>query len=264
MSFPRILIIAGSDSGGGAGIQADIKTVSLCGGFAMTAITAITAQNTLGVQAIHALPAELVREQITSCLSDLGADAVKIGMLHNAATITAVREELARWQARPIVLDPVMVATSGDRLLDEAALEALKALLPHCHVLTPNLPEAELLSGRSISSQQDMIEAAKALQTLANGAAIVLKGGHLPGEEIHDLLWQGDEAFWFSKPRLHSPHTHGTGCTLASALTTIGAKGNALPFALEQAQAYVHDAIASAPGYGKGHGPLNHLHPLHA
>jgi hydroxymethylpyrimidine/phosphomethylpyrimidine kinase len=253
----RILIIAGSDSGGGAGIQADIKTTAALGGYAMTAITAITAQNTLGVQAVHPLPPTLVTQQIESCLSDIGADVIKIGMLANADIIDAVQSTL-KTTSIPIILDPVMVATSGDALLDNTALEALKRLMNHASVITPNIPEAELLCGFEVNSQSAMLAAARMLQAQLGGVAIVLKGGHLAGDEIHDLLLQEGEPFWFSSPRIHSKHTHGTGCTLATAIATYGAQGNALPFALEKARDYVRAAIASAPKFGAGHGPLNH------
>ncbi len=263
MACPRILIIAGSDSSAGAGIQADLKTVSALGGYGMTAITAITAQNTLGVQGVHPASAQIVAQQINSCLRDIGADAIKIGMLLNAEIIGAVSKALTDCAA-PIILDPVMVATSGDRLLDAAALEALRQLLPRANVITPNIPEAALLCDMTISDQETMLRAAHDLQERCGGAAIVLKGGHLPGETVHDLLLQEGEAFWYDAPRIDSRHTHGTGCTLASAIATIGAAGNPLFKAVEQARDYVQRAMIAAPGLGQGHGPLQHFYDLHA
>ena len=259
--LPRILVIAGSDSGGGAGIQADIKTISMLGGYAMTAITAITAQNTKGVQAVHAVPAEIVAEQIRSCISDIGVDAVKIGMLLNADIIHAVQLALNSVNV-PVILDPVMVATSGDPLLDNDALQALERLMKRAHIITPNIPEAQMLTGLTICTKDDMLEAAYKLQTRFDGVAVLLKGGHLEGDEVHDLLYQDKEAFWFSSPKLASRNTHGTGCTLASAVAAIGAAGNPLFYAVEQAREYVYRAIETAPNFGEGHGPLNHLYPL--
>lgn len=253
----RILSIAGSDSGGGAGIQADIKTIQALGGFAMTAITAITAQNTQGVQAVHPIPPDMVARQIRACIEDIGVDAIKIGMLHHRAIIAAVAEALQD-VAVPIILDPVMVATSGDTLLDKEAVSALKRFMSQVSILTPNLPEAALLTGNLITTTKAMEAAAKSLQQASQGAAIVLKGGHLQGETVHDLLYQQGEAFWFESARIHSPHTHGTGCTLASAIATIGAQGNPLFVAVQQARDYVRQAIETAPGLGQGNGPLNH------
>lgn len=253
----RILIIAGSDCSGGAGIQADIKTISALGGYAMSAITAVTVQNTLGVSAVHPVPPEIVSGQINACLSDIGADVIKIGMLLNAEIIEAVREALQKADC-PIILDPVMIASSGDRLLDEAALDSLKRLMNIASVITPNIAEAELLTGLRINSPEEMLKAAQMLQDQTGGAAIVLKGGHLTGDKVQDLLLQEGEVFWFSAPKIETTSTHGTGCTLASAIATLGAQGNALPFAVSGACKYVHEAIQSAPNFGKGHGPLNH------
>lgn len=263
MSLPRILIIAGSDSGGGAGIQADIKTITMLGGYAMSAITAITAQNTQGVQAVYPLPPDMVVQQMKSCMSDIGVDAIKMGMLHDAEIIEAVAAIL-KTASVPMVLDPVMVATSGDRLLDDSAINALKELMRHVSLITPNIPEAELLSAQSIHTQEDMFNAARRLQDMLGGVAVLIKGGHLDGDEVHDLLYQEGEAFWFSSAKLNTPHTHGTGCTLASAITTIGAKGNPLFAAVDQARDYVYQAIQTAPGLGQGHGPIHHSHPLNS
>ena len=249
----RVLIIAGSDSGGGAGIQADIKTVLALGSHAMTAITALTAQDTTGVHAIHPIPPAFIRHQISVVLNDLGADVVKIGMLGTAPNIEAVTAEL-RGRGLPIILDPVMVAKGGASLLDPAAIEALRALIPQATLLTPNLPEAEALLGRPIHDPQ---EAATAL--LAQGpGAVLLKGGHGEGPTLQDILATptGTEIFEFR--RIDTRHTHGTGCTLASAIATGLAQGLTLHAAVTRALAYVQAAIRAAPGYGAGHGPLNH------
>lgn len=255
----RVLIIAGSDSGGGAGIQADIKAVTAMAGFAATALTALTAQNTLGVHGVLPVPAAFLRQQIAVVLQDIGADVVKTGMLGDAATIETVCDALAEFAPGvPLVLDPVMVAKGGHHLLATDAVATLRRrLLPMASVLTPNLPEAEALAGMTIASLADMRAAAAAL--LALGVpAVLLKGGHLPGETVVDLLATpaGTEAF--AAPRIDTRHTHGTGCTLASALAAGLAQGMALRDAVARARAYVRAAIAAAPGYGAGHGPLDH------
>ncbi|HSU06916.1 MAG TPA: bifunctional hydroxymethylpyrimidine kinase/phosphomethylpyrimidine kinase [Acetobacteraceae bacterium] len=255
----RVLVIAGSDSGGGAGIQADIKTITALGGYAATSITALTAQNTLGVHAVLPVPPDFVRQQIAVVLDDIGADAVKSGMLANAAIIEAVAEELTARAGRvPLVLDPVMVAKGGAALLATNAIAALKGrLLPLATVITPNLPEAEALSGIPITDLNGMRQAATAL--LAFGpAAVLLKGGHLPGDTVIDLLATKDETEEFVAPRIASRNTHGTGCTLASAVATGLAQGLKLRDAVLRARSYVRAAIASAPGFGAGHGPMNH------
>jgi len=266
----RVLIIAGSDSGGGAGIQADLKTVTCLGGYAATAITALTAQNTLGVFAIHPVPPDFLRQQIELVLEDIGADCVKIGMLATAEIIEAVADSLeATGGDIPLVLDPVMTAKGGAALLAETAMEALKRrLIPRAALLTPNLPEAEALTGLTIQSAADGEEAARRL--LALGAqAVLLKGGHASGDVVSDLLvWQGgggrDGLGWqgFSSPRLQSNSTHGTGCTLASAVACGLAQGLPLVSAVARARAYVIRAIETAPGLGRGHGPLNHGHTV--
>lgn len=263
----RVLIIAGSDSGGGAGIQADIKTVTALGGFAMTAITAVTAQNTLGVQAVHPLPLEIIRAQIESVLGDLGADCIKLGMLHSGDVIDAVALALDRLAPEvPLVVDPVMVAKGGAALLEDSAVAALRTrLIARAHVLTPNVPEAEALTGLSFRSTGDMADAAQLL--LGQGAgAVLLKGGHLQADpgQVTDLLVTTRGAQMFTSTRLDTPHTHGTGCTLASAIAVSLAQGMALVEAVARARDYVWQAIASAPGYGHGHGPLNHGHVLDA
>ncbi len=252
-----MLVIAGSDSGGGAGIQADIKTVAALGGYATTAVTALTAQDTNGVRGVLPVPAEFVARQIAVVLADIGADAIKTGMLGDAATIAVVCDALAGC-ATPLVLDPVMVAKGGARLLaPDAVAVLLGRLLPRAAVLTPNLPEAEALTGMEIDSVAGMRRAADALLRLG-AHAVLLKGGHLPGEVVTDLLATDQGAEAFAAPRIVSRHTHGTGCTLASAIATGLAQGMALREAVVRARRYVRAAIAAAPGYGSGHGPLNH------
>jgi len=255
----RVLIIAGSDSGGGAGIQADIKAVTALDAFAMTAVTALTAQNTLGVQGVHPVPPAFLRLQIASVLDDLGADAVKTGMLGDGATIDVVAEALSRLGgAIPIVVDPVMVAKGGHKLLQDAAVARLKAmLLPLAALLTPNLPEAEMLAGMKIASEAQMRAATDVLLRLG-APAVLLKGGHLDSPDVLDLLATQAGVVEFRSPRLASRHTHGTGCTLASAIAAGLAQGMAMADAVARARTYVHMAIATAPGYGGGHGPLNH------
>jgi len=255
----RVLIIAGSDSGGGAGIQADLKAVTALGAFGMTAITALTAQNTLGVHGVLPVPLEFLRQQIAVVLDDLGADALKTGMLADRATIDAVCDEItARAPGLPLVADPVMVAKGGHPLLVPEAAETLKhRLLPLAAVLTPNLPEAEALCGFAIQDVRAMHEAAKALLALGP-KAVLLKGGHLPGDEVVDLLATGARIEIFRDRRIQTRHTHGTGCTLASAVAAGLAQGMSLRDSVIRARAYVRAAIAAAPGYGAGHGPLNH------
>jgi len=255
----RVLIIAGSDSGGGAGIQADIKAVTALNAFAATALTALTAQNTLGVHAVHAVPLDFIARQIEVVLTDIGADVVKTGMLGDASVIETVCAALERYAPGiPVVVDPVMVAKGGHKLLADEAVDSLRRqLLPRATVITPNLPEAEALSGMTIASVADMRAAAIAL--LALGVpAVLLKGGHLPGDELVDLLATAEGIEAFSAPRIQTRHTHGTGCTTASAVAAGLAQGMSLRDAVLRARAYVRAAIASAPGFGAGHGPLNH------
>jgi hydroxymethylpyrimidine/phosphomethylpyrimidine kinase len=255
----RVLIVAGSDSGGGAGIQADIKTVTALGAFAATALTALTAQNTVGVHAVHPVPLDFIARQIEVVLTDIGADVVKTGMLGSSDVIDTVCEALERYAVGiPVVVDPVMVAKGGFSLLAADAVATLRRrLLPMAAVITPNLPEAEALAGMSIASVADMRVAAAAL--LALGVpAVLLKGGHLPGDELVDLLATPDGVEAFSAPRIQTRHTHGTGCTTASAVAAGLAQGMSLRDAVVRARAYVRAAIASAPGLGAGHGPLNH------
>ena len=258
----RVLIIAGSDSGGGAGIQADIKAATALNAFAMTAITALTAQNTLGVQGVHPVPVDFLRLQIRSVVDDLGVDAIKTGMLGDAATIDAVVDELSRLPNVPVVVDPVMVAKGGHKLLADAAVDHLRrTLLPRATLLTPNLPEAELLTGMTIATEADMHRAARML--LSFGVpAVLLKGGHLDSPDVVDLLATADGVQEFRSERLCTRHTHGTGCTLASAIAAGLAQAMPLPAAVDRARRYVHRAIASAPGYGAGHGPLDHANTV--
>ena len=261
----RVLIVAGSDSGGGAGIQADIKTVTMLDAFAATAVTALTAQNTLGVFGVLPIAPEFIRQQIEVVLDDIGADSIKTGMLHDSGVIEAVASVLAaRASSVPLVVDPVMVAKGGAPLIEPGAIEALKTLLvPRAAVLTPNLPEAEILLGRTIASLGAMQSAAQSL--LALGCrAVLLKGGHLPGDTVYDVLATASGPRVWQSPRIDTRHTHGTGCTLASAIAAGLAQGLLVEAAIERAREYVRRAILGAPGFGRGHGPLDHAHPLHA
>ena len=255
---PRILSIAGSDSSGGAGIQADIKTIAMLGGYAMTAITAITAQNTVGVQGIAALEQAMVAQQIASCIEDIGVDAIKIGMLHDAAVIAAVADALDGVDA-PLVLDPVMIATSGAVLVGAEAVAALRdKLFPRALLLTPNLPELSHLAGRPLASTQDMIAAAEELAS-ATGAAVLAKGGHGDSDRITDVLVRpGARPVRFDHARIPTRHTHGTGCTLSSAIATLIGRGHPLEDAVGLARQFVLRAIEAAPGFGAGSGPLGH------
>lgn len=260
-AYPRVLSIAGSDSGGGAGIQADLKTFSALGCYGMTAITALTAQNTCGVRAIHAVPPQMLRDQIDAVMEDIGADAVKIGMLHSPEIVQTVAQAIDRHAMQHVVFDPVMVATSGAVLIDNAAIEVLvRELFGRAAVITPNLDEAALLVGYPLGSKRDMERAA--LDLLAKGArAVLLKGGHLPGRNVMDLLLTaGGEKLWMEAPRIDSPSTHGTGCTLSSAIAAYLALGASLPDAVRQARNFVREALQAGAQVrtGKGSGPLNH------
>lgn len=259
----RVLVVAGSDSGGGAGIQADIKTITALNGFAMTAVTALTAQNSIGVSGVHKPPPAFVGDQIRVTLEDLGADAVKTGMMASAPIIEAAAEALdAHAGGVPWIIDPVMFSTNKDRLLDEDAAEALKArLVSKAALVTPNMAEAEALSGCTVATVTDMEDAGRALLDLGAGAALVT-GGHLGGDSVTDVLVTNDGAERFESPRIDTPHTHGTGCTLASAAATGLAQGMGLRDSIVRARDYVIEAIRSAPGYGAGHGPLNHAHTV--
>ncbi|QDL37550.1 bifunctional hydroxymethylpyrimidine kinase/phosphomethylpyrimidine kinase [Rhodoferax sediminis] len=261
--YPRVLSIAGSDSGGGAGIQADLKTFSALGCYGMTAITAITAQNTVGVRAIHGIPPDMVKAQIQAVVEDIGADAVKIGMLHSPEIVKVVAWAIDHYQLTQVVLDPVMVATSGDRLIAQETVQVLvQELFPRATVVTPNLDEAALLLARDIRGVEALDQAASDL--LALGArAVLLKGGHLPGDQVVDVLAQAGSARQrLQSARIASRNVHGTGCTLSSAIAAYLALGLPLPQAVEQARAYILAAIAAGAGVhtGHGHGPLNHGH----
>jgi len=261
--YPRVLSIAGSDSGGGAGIQADLKTFAALGCYGMTAITALTAQNTQGVRAIHGVPSEMLRDQIDAVVEDMGLDAVKIGMLHAPDIVQTVAEAIDRHALQKVVLDPVMVATSGAVLIDNPAIAVLvRELFWRAAVITPNLDEASLLVGRPLGSEQAMEAAAREL--LAKGAqAVLLKGGHLAGEVVSDLLvTQNGELHWMRAPRILSANTHGTGCTLSSAIAAHLALGAPLLEAVQAARAYVRAALEAGAKVrtGAGSGPLNHGH----
>ncbi len=259
----RVLIVAGSDSGGGAGIQADIKTVTALGGYAMTAVTAVTVQNTNGVSAVHEIPDNIVSAQIASVLPDLGADVVKTGMLSSVSIIEAVGNALNEYGPNiPRVVDPVMRAKGGHALLAADAAQALvERLVKGAAVVTPNLPEAEVLTGREIQTVGQMEAAADALRSLG-AHAVLLKGGHLEGAHLVDLLITATDMIRFEDQRIDTQSTHGTGCTLASAIATGLAMGHPLEESVARARAYVRKAIETAPGLGHGHGPLNHGHTV--
>jgi hydroxymethylpyrimidine/phosphomethylpyrimidine kinase len=253
------LTIAGSDSGGGAGIQADLKTFAAHGVYGTSAITAVTAQNTIGVTGIVALPPAIITAQIEAVAGDIGADAVKTGMLANAAIVQAVAAAIDSLRLPFVVVDPVMIAKSGDRLLDDDAVEAMKSdLVGRAFVITPNIPEAEVLAGMTIASPEDAREAARRIRALGPGAVIV-KGGHLGGTEVVDLIYDGGEFFELRGPRIESRHTHGTGCTFSAAIAANLALGRSLREAAERAKQYVSQAILHGPAIGHGHGPLGHF-----
>ncbi|MCA3758823.1 MAG: bifunctional hydroxymethylpyrimidine kinase/phosphomethylpyrimidine kinase [Phenylobacterium sp.] len=264
MSTPlgRVLIIAGSDSGGGAGLQADLKAVTALGGFAATAVTAVTVQNTLGVSGVHPVPAEIVTAQARAVLDDIGADALKTGMLGDVAMVETVAAILDSVRDIPAVVDPVMTAKGGAALLAKEAMEAVRSLMiPRAWLLTPNAPESEALTGLPVRTPDDQRRAGEAL--LALGArAVLMKGGHLEGGRVVDLLITPSGETLFEAGRIDTRHTHGTGCTLASACAAGLAQGLTLEAAVARAWAYVQEAIARAPGLGAGHGPLDHAWPL--
>ncbi len=262
----RVLIVAGSDSGGGAGIQGDIKTVTALQGYAATAITALTAQNTQGVFRVLPVSPDFVAQQMRLVLEDLGADAIKTGMLHSVAVIEAVAAVIGDLGIGiPLVIDPVMVSKSGAFLLDPEAIHALKhLLLVDADLVTPNVPEAMVLTGMDdIRDLAGMRRAAGLIRSLGP-RAVLIKGGHMDGETVTDLLFSEEGEAVFQSPRLHTPHTHGTGCTLASAIATSLAQGLGLRDAVARARAYLEQAIVTAPGIGHGHGPLNHGHTVAA
>jgi hydroxymethylpyrimidine/phosphomethylpyrimidine kinase len=261
--FPRLLIVAGSDSSGGAGIQADIKTATALGAYAMTAITAVTVQDTLRVHAVHPVPAAVVRAQILACLDDIGADAIKIGMLGSAEIAAAVADTLREHAIGiPIVLDPVLASTSDTALLDAGGIEILRTqLIPLAALVTPNIPEAEALTGFDCTLPNDVLCAGKALLEMG-AAAVLIKGGHGAGNTLVDTLVTRQGHRTFESPHIDTPHTHGTGCTYATAIVEGLARHLPLEEAIARARAYVQAAIANAPGFGRGHGPLNHMHAL--
>ncbi|HEX6861090.1 MAG TPA: bifunctional hydroxymethylpyrimidine kinase/phosphomethylpyrimidine kinase [Caulobacteraceae bacterium] len=262
MSKGRVLIIAGSDSGGGAGIQADIKTVTMLGGYAATAVTAITVQNTLGVTGVHPIPTQVVEAQARAVLDDIGADAVKTGMLGDAAMVEAVARILDSAVGVPAVVDPVMVAKGGASLLADEAVSAVRELMvPRAALLTPNAPEAQALTGLAVTNADQMRRAGDALLELGAGA-VLMKGGHIAGERVVDLLLTRYGETAFEGERIATRHTHGTGCTLASACAAGLARGMPLTDAVARAWDYVHQAMLHAPGLGQGHGPLDHGWPL--
>ncbi len=268
-TYRRALTIAGSDSGGGAGIQADLKTFSALGCYGMSVITSITAQNTHEVTAVHPVPVEVITKQIDAVISDIGVDAIKVGMLFSPEITEAVGEALRRWGAGLIVVDPVMVSKSGDRLLTEAAVEALKRhVLPLAEVITPNLPEASALLGREVTTRDHMEAAARDLLE-AGPRAVLVKGGHLKDTTAADeLVLRGSGvrvmSRWFEFERIDTPNTHGTGCTLSSAIGSFLARGESLESAVEAARAYIQAAISAGAYYqlGHGHGPVHHFHAL--
>jgi len=255
----KILIIAGSDSSGGAGIQADIKTITALGSYAMTAVTAVTAQDTRGVKRIIPIPTKNVQKQITMILDDIGTNGVKIGMLHNASIIKCVSRILKKYKLKNVVLDPVMISKSGTKLINKNSIKYLKKLiLPLSNLVTPNIPEAELLTGYSISSKHDMVTAGKKILNMGS-KNVLIKGGHLKNKMIFDILVTKRGVKIFSKRKIKTKHTHGTGCTLSSALATCLSQKKSLLRSCKISLKYVDLAIASSPGYGKGFGPLNHL-----
>lgn len=261
--YRKVLTIAGSDSGGGAGIQADIKAISAMGCYATSAVTAVTVQNTLGVEAVHPIPLDILRGQIRAVLSDIGADAVKIGMLHSSEVVEIVAEELERHHITNIVLDPVMVSTSGHRLIEENAIHTLKdRLIPRARVITPNIPEAEILAGVTINSNDDLDQVARRLSQ-GGRISVLLKAGHLTSDTLVDVLYNAEEGtiVHLPSPRITSPNTHGTGCTLSSALAAALANGLTLTEATRAAKEYLSGALRSGADYtiGHGHGPVNHF-----
>jgi hydroxymethylpyrimidine/phosphomethylpyrimidine kinase len=254
----RVLTVAGSDSGGGAGLEADVKTIERLGGYAMVAVTAVTAQNTLGVQGVWYLPPEAVQAQISAVAQDLGVDAAKTGMLGTAELAHAAAQALSRLGPLPLVVDPVQTAKGGQSLLADAAWDVLRQeLLPLATLVTPNWPEAQALSGRPVTSLDQAREAARAIADLGPRAVLV-KGGHGSDPQVTDLLYADGAYIAFSHPRQVTRHTHGTGCTLSAAIATGLAQGLSLPQAVERAERFVQAAIAHAPGWGSGHGPLGH------
>jgi hydroxymethylpyrimidine/phosphomethylpyrimidine kinase len=263
-SYTRVLTIAGSDSGGGAGIQADLKTIAACGCFGTSAITALTAQNTMGVSDIHPVPIVTLEAQIRAVLDDIGSDAVKLGMLHSVEVIECVARLLVEYRISNIVLDPVMVATSGDKLiLDEAIAALQKVLFPVVRLITPNIPEAEIISGRKIKNRAQLGDTAEFLAQKFN-LSVLVKGGHLEDETLADVLYDNESSQRrsFTNPKVTTRNTHGTGCTLSSALASFLAQGSSITEATDRALTYINSAIAAGADYriGGGHGPVHHFH----
>ena len=263
MKYNRVLTIAGSDSGGGAGIQADIKAISALGCFATSAITAVTVQNTLGVEAVHPIPLDILRGQIDAVLSDIGTDAVKIGMLHSSEVVEVVADVLQKYNIRNVVLDPVMVSTSGHRLIEESAIDTLRrVLIPQARVITPNIPEAEILAGVKITANDQLAEVARQLSQ-GGTVSVLLKAGHLTEDRLVDIFYNAEQDTITELPsaRVYTPNTHGTGCTLSSALAALLAKGYELTDAARGAKEYINQAIVSGARYeiGGGHGPVDHF-----
>lgn len=255
----RALTIAGSDSGGGAGIQADLKTFAAHGVYGLSVVTAVTAQSTLGVTAVQPISAEVVTAQLEAVVADIGTDAAKTGMLPHAATVEAVAAAIADLEIPLVVVDPVMIAKSGDRLVDDEAVAAIRSeLLRRAFVVTPNIPEAEVLAGMAISTRRDQDEAARRIVALGP-TAVVVKGGHLQSDRIVDVLYDGERWVAMETERVPGRSTHGTGCTFAAAIAAHLAQGRALDDAVRQAQRYVAGAIRAAPGLGRGHGPMHHF-----
>ena len=268
MKYNTVLTIAGSDSGGGAGIQADIKAISAMGCFASSAITAITAQNTLGVDAVHPVPLDILAAQIDAVLSDIGTDAIKIGMLHSAEVVSLVADKIERYGITNVVLDPVMVSTSGHKLIEDNAIEIMKnRLIPLARVITPNLPEAEILSGCTITAQQEFPQIATLLSH-NNSTSVLLKAGHLNGDTLTDYFYNAEDGSMTLLPskRVDTRNTHGTGCTLSSALAAALARGESLTEAAISAKRYIEQAIITGAKYdiGHGHGPVNHFFALNS
>jgi len=257
--IPKALTIAGSDSGAGAGIQADLKTFSALGVYGTTVITAITAQNTLGVTAVHEIPIDVVAAQLDAVMTDIGADAAKTGMLSSAAIIEAVAAGVARHRIERLVVDPVMVAKSGDRLLREDAVDALRhRLLPLAFIVTPNAPEAEVLCGRPVRDEAEMREAARIIHSFGP-RYVVVKGGHVEGDQVVDLLYDGQHFERFVLPRVETPHTHGTGCTFSAAIAAFLARGLDVASAVWEAKQYLHRALEAAFAVGRGRSPVHHF-----
>lgn len=261
--YKTALSIAGSDPSGGAGIQADLKTFSACGCYGSTVIVAVVDENTVGVTGVHPIPVPFVAGQIKSVLSDIGADAIKIGMLHSSQLILAVKSTLLEYDAKNIVLDPVMVATSGDKLLQDEAIETLKnELIPYVRVITPNIPEAEILLGKEIKSQKDLSLVIKDL-SFGNQVSVMLKAGHLTEDKLTDVFYNAEtgEIIELTSQRINTKNTHGTGCTFSSAITAFLAHGLSLNDAVRKGKDYINNAIVAGADYeiGKGHGPVHHF-----